>query len=167
MIFHQTNILISFPNSQEAEFKTLERIIREQDLDVQEKLIGFCKYLNENEKKKKRANERYDAVLADSEEKDKNIMKLKDDIEILEKDKKKISQKKVQLMKYADFLEKFRVKNHDGDNYGDIIDILDRYKILSKSKKQLTSWWVSIARPTKSISISRISKFSNRTKTNS
>ena len=41
-------------------------------------------------------------------------------------------------MKYADFLEDFRQKNHDGDNYGDIIDILDRYKILSNSKKLLT-----------------------------
>ena len=30
------------------------------------------------------------------------------------------------------------MKNHDGDNYGDIIDILDRYKILSNSKKLLT-----------------------------
>lgn len=40
-------------------------------------------------------------------------------------------------MKYAEFLDSFRVKNHDGDNYGDIIDILDRYKILNNSKKTL------------------------------
>ena len=61
---------------------------------MQENLIGFCKYLNENEKKKKRANERYEAVFADSQEKDKTIAQLIEDIKILEKDKKKIQQKK-------------------------------------------------------------------------
>ena len=66
-------------------------------------------------------------MLKDSKEKDEQIAELEKDIKILEKDKKKIQSKKEILMKYADFLEKFRIKNHDGDNYGDISDILERY----------------------------------------
>jgi hypothetical protein len=63
--------------SSEDGFKRRENELREKDLKIQESLIKFSKYLEENEMKKNKAIERRDVEL-------KEISKKKEDIELLD-----------------------------------------------------------------------------------
>ena len=93
--------------------------------------------MNDNEKKKKRATERYLAEKEVKKDLSEKLSTLNKQIENLEKDKKRIRMKKTALMKYHKYLDKFKNNNNDGENYSDIKEILDRFDTLKKEEKNL------------------------------
>ena len=46
-------------SSQETEFKSGEDDLKQKDKDLQNKLTAFCQFLQENESKRKKAEERF------------------------------------------------------------------------------------------------------------
>lgn len=62
--------------SQETEFKSGEDDLKQKDKDLQNKLTAFCQFLQENESKRKKAEERFrqeEKAYAEKEETIKSI----------------------------------------------------------------------------------------------
>ena len=51
--------ILSTKHRQEDTFKGIEEDIRKRDLDIQIHLINFCQFLQENDSKRKKAEERF------------------------------------------------------------------------------------------------------------
>lgn len=120
---------------QEAIFKTQEEAIRERDLAIQEQLIRFCKFLQENEAKKNRADRRAQEEERLRDQKQKEIDALKINCQDLQRQQDKLDRKVRALKKYEDYLE--NVKNSNQDQYNDPGEIIQRYKTLIKSNEHL------------------------------
>lgn len=98
-------------------------------------MIKFSTFLQENEKKKKRADERiaYETKVID--EKDNEIARKKELLRVL-KDKHGRITNQVKTMKtYENYLEK--VKEENRDEYNELSDILRRYQTLRTSNDSL------------------------------
>lgn len=105
---------------------------------MQSKLTAFCQFLQENESKRKKAEERFrqeEKAFAEKEEtiksKDNIYVDLEKEIEELKKNQKKYQTRAAYLRKYEDYLEK--VRSTYSEEYPEMSDILNRYNTLKKS----------------------------------
>lgn len=112
----------------EDAFRRREENLRRKDLELQESLIKFNKFLQENESKRNRAMKRIAEEKKQREIKEKEIELLK--IQLIQKKKDEMIQKlEVEKnLKYQDYLE--NVVSTMSKFFPEISDILNRYKTL-------------------------------------
>jgi len=120
---------------QEMAFKRQEDLIRERDLSIQEELIKYCKFLQENDAKKARAEKRFQEEKEARLKKQQEISGLEEQLQDLQKNSSKLDKKVQALKKYEDYLESV-IKAHP-DQYSDQGELLKRHEILEKSNKTL------------------------------
>ena len=125
------NLLQSF---QEA-FRLREENLRKHDLELQNSLVKFNKFLQENEAKRNRATKRYEEECKLRKAKEKEAKKLK---ERLEGDRKEIEKLKRILRdrrKYQIYLES--VVDHASEDYEEVAELLNRYRTLKAAQDDL------------------------------
>lgn len=112
----------------EDAFRRREEALRRRDLELQESLIKFNKFLQENERKCKRAVNKVMLERKEREQKESDIKKLET------QHKEKIAEERIlkaeveKNRKYQDYLE--NVVQYMSKDFPEINDILNRYKTL-------------------------------------
>ena len=109
---------------QEEIFRKHEEAIRERDLAIQEDLIKFCKFLQENEGKKNRADKRLQEEERARIQKEIEISELKAQQEELLNQQAKLEKKVKALKQYEEYLD--AVIKANPDQYNDVTEILTR-----------------------------------------
>jgi DNA repair exonuclease SbcCD ATPase subunit len=120
---------------QESNFKVQEAEIRNRDLQIQEDLIKFCRYLQENDSKKIRAEKRFADEQKARVAKEQEIKELQAQLQELQKNSSKLERKVNSLKKYEEYLD--LVYKTYPDQYTDMNEIINRYKQLETSNKTL------------------------------
>lgn len=120
---------------QETQFKQQESEIRNRDLQIQEDLIKFCRYLQENESKKTRAEKRFVDEQKTRLTKEQEIRDLNLQLQELQRNSAKLERKVNSLKKYEEYLD--LVYKTYPDQYTDMNEIINRYKQLETSNKTL------------------------------
>lgn len=120
---------------QEEAFKRQEDLIRERDLAIQEELIKYCKFLQENDAKKARAEKRYQEEKDARQKKEQEIGSLQEQLLDLQKNSSKLDKKVLALKKYEEYLDSV-IRAHP-DQYSDQGELLKRYEILESSNQKL------------------------------
>ncbi|KAL4462136.1 hypothetical protein ABPG72_010452 [Tetrahymena utriculariae] len=120
---------------QEEEFKRKEDDLRDQDQNIQAQLINYCKFLQDNEAKKNRAEKRLQEETKQRDQKDKDIKEVQGQYEELQNQQQKLEAKVQALKKYEEYLDSV-IKAHS-DQYQDLAEISNRYKTLSTSNQNL------------------------------
>ena len=120
----------------EEVFKTKEAQLRARDLFIQEQLITFNKFLQDNEIKKSRANKRYEDENKGKKQKEEKYEKLRKEIKKNKKENHRLERHVQNIRKYEDYLELVRDKNPD--DFQDISEILNRYNTLKDANTDLT-----------------------------
>jgi len=122
-------------NSQKEEFSRREDAfrrredgLRRKDLELQESLIKFNKFLQENESKRNRAIKRGAEEKKQREIKEKEIEQLKIQLTRKKKEENELKIDVERNMKYQEYLE--NVVNTMSKYFPEISDILNRYKTL-------------------------------------
>lgn len=122
-------------NSQKEEFSRREDAfrrredgLRRKDLELQESLIKFNKFLQENESKRNRALKRTAEEKKQRELKEKEIEKLKIQLATRKKEESLQKQEVERNLKYQDYLD--NVVINMSKFFPEITDILNRYKTL-------------------------------------
>ena len=105
-------------------------------MNIQEELIKFCKFLQDNDAKKVRADKRYEEEKKAREQKEKDILDLNQQHQELQRYASRLDRKVTALKKYEEYLD--LVYKNNTDQYTEIQDILTRYATLEKSNKSLT-----------------------------
>jgi len=98
-------------------------------------LIRFCRFLQENEAKKTRADRRAQEEERQRDVKQKEIDALRISCTELQRQQAKLDRKVEALKKYESYLESV-IKTHQ-DQYGNAGEIITRYKTLIKSNENL------------------------------
>lgn len=102
--------------------------------ELQEKLVKFYKFIQENEIKKNRAEKKAQVEEAAKKEKHKQIIELNDAIHRLEGEKQDIKVQLSKYMKYQKYLEDVLATNEE---YQDPTDIITRFNTLDANNKEL------------------------------
>lgn len=120
----------------EEAFHRREEALRRKDLQLQESLIKFNKFLQENESKRTRALKRIEeekkAIAIRENEIREKTQELEANREILNQMNNELKRKK----KYQLYLEQVQ---RCTDEFPDIVDILNRYKTLKSTNDQLVA----------------------------
>ena len=124
-------------NTSEMTFKRRENELREKDLKIQESLIKFSKYLEENDNKKTKARERMKAEEKEIALKNTQFQDLKRQLDELNEKSRRIDRKSAAMKKYEDFLKLVREQN--SDDFTELSDIVNRFTTLNESNKKLQS----------------------------
>lgn len=122
-------------NKELKEFCRLEDQIKQNDFVIQKKLIKMSKHLLENKNKKGRAVTRLKGEREKKENFQSKIENVKKEITLLDEHKTIFEGKIEKLQKYEDFLKQI-VEEHQ-DQYSDVGDFLQRFKILEKNNVKL------------------------------
>ncbi|CAD8071951.1 unnamed protein product [Paramecium sonneborni] len=128
------NQLFQF-KQQEDEFKSKEKEIKKKDEEIQTELLKFCKELQVNETKKKKAISLYQSERAEKDKKIKEIAKLQHDLSLDQQIFENVERKAERLKKYVEYLNSI-IKAYP-DKYSDLDSITDRYKRLMISHQIL------------------------------
>ena len=112
---------------------------REQHLakrrqELQDKLVRFYKFIQENEIKKNRADKKAQAEMKAKEEKHLLIVQLNEDGRRLEQEKQELKDKLHRYQKYQKYLDEVLQQNEE---YSDPNDIISRWKTLDGNHKEL------------------------------
>lgn len=119
----------------EDAFRRREEALRRRDLELQESLIKFNKFLQENERKCKRAVNKVMLERKEREQKESDIKKLE------AQHKAKIAEERIlkaeveKNRKYQDFLD--NVVQYMSKDFPEVNDILNRYKTLKDVNRYL------------------------------
>ncbi len=100
-------------------------------------MIRFSTFLQDNEKKKKKADNKIKEEETLIDNKVQEITRKKEYLKILEEKSKRIELKVVAMKKYETYLEEVRECNPD--EYQELQDILARYKTLKSSNTKLST----------------------------
>jgi len=119
----------------EDAFRRREEALRKKDLELQESLIKFNKFLQENESKRNRAVKRTQDERKQREQKEAEIVRLK------EEHRKRLDEEKA-LKRELQLNEKYQlyltnVVEGGSDDYHEIQDLLSRYKSLKDINQDL------------------------------
>ncbi len=76
--------------AQEAEFRKREEALKKKDLELQESLIRFSKFLQENDSKRARADKKASDEIKTRQAKEKEIEQLADVLEQLREEKEHV-----------------------------------------------------------------------------
>nr|CCA13900.1 conserved hypothetical protein [Albugo laibachii Nc14] len=120
---------------QEDSFSRREDQLRRKDLEMQESLVKFNTFLEENELKRSRANKRANEEIKQRQHEEEVIETLKTTLmqSLLEKDKLAIQVKR--NLKYLRFLE--TVQEAAPEDFPEISDLVNRYRTLSETNRDL------------------------------
>ena len=100
-------------------------------------MIKFSTFLQDNEKKKKRADQKIKEEKELIDLKDSEIQRKQEHLKILEEKSKRIEFKVKAMKQYESYLES--VKDNNPDEYQELSDILSRYWTLKDSNVKLNS----------------------------
>ena len=120
----------------EDAFRRREEGLRKKDLELQESLIKFNKFLQENESKRTRAEKRASEEAKQREAKEKDIKRLRGDLREMNEQSEKLKKTVNANKKYQDYLDKVQLK--ESEDYPEISDLLNRYKTLQDANEDLT-----------------------------
>lgn len=119
----------------EDAFRRREDGLRRKDLELQESLIKFNKFLQENESKRNRAMKRSSEEKKQRELKEKEIERLKTQYATVKKDESQLKERVEKLLKYQDYLE--NVVLAMSKFFLEIQDISNRYNTLKENNADL------------------------------
>lgn len=123
-----------FSRKEEA-FHRREDGLRRKDLDLQESLLKFNKFLKENEAKRQRALKRALEEKKLCEEKCSEIQDLQTILNNTIEEDQKIKTQLAKYIQYQEYLE--NVVANNSKYFSDVADILNRYKILRENNLAL------------------------------
>jgi predicted HAD superfamily phosphohydrolase len=103
---------------------------------MQESMITFSVFLQDNERKKHKAEERKNAEKALNQQREEEYIAMKSKLQFIEQKANRIMLKKNALTKYENYLDRVR---QSSDEFSEIKDILDRYDTLCKENEKLDS----------------------------
>eukprot|EP01039_Chlorochromonas_danica_P011313 gene11312-12623_t len=119
----------------EDAFRRREDGLRRKDLELQESLIKFNKFLQENESKRNRALKRASEEKKQRELKEKEIEKLESQLRLKLKEEAELKEEVEKNLKYQDYLE--NVVQTMSKFFPEIGDILNRYNTLKDANYYL------------------------------
>lgn len=119
----------------EDAFRRREDGLRRKDLELQESLIKFNKFLQENESKRNRAMKRASEEKKQREIKEKEIERLKAQYAAVKKEESQLKEQVEKLLKYQDYLE--NVVLAMSKFFLEIQDISNRYNTLKDNNEDL------------------------------
>jgi len=121
----------------EDAFRRREEALRKKDLELQESLIKFNKFLQENESKRNRAVKRAADEKKQREQKEKEIKRLKEQHASRLEEERTLQKAVRGHEKYHVFLAEV-VERGGGGEYHEIQDLLNRYKTLKDANRDLS-----------------------------
>lgn len=124
-----------FSRREEA-FHRREEGLRKKDLELQESLIKFNKFLQENESKRNRAEKRAQEEAKQRRQKEADIEKLQRQLCGMKDECTKLEEVVGRNLKYQRFLE--TVQEAVPEDYPEVSDLLNRYKTLKDANTDLT-----------------------------
>ena len=125
-----------FARREEA-FRRREEGLRQKDLELQESLIKFNKFLQENESKKNRADKRATEEIKLRRIKEEEIVKLQKGLDNMRADYAKLELELEKNRKYQIFLERMQLQY--SEEYPEIEDLLKRHQTLTGANEDLVS----------------------------
>jgi myosin heavy subunit len=123
-----------FARREEA-FHRREDGLRRKDLELQDSLIKFNKFLRENEAKRVRALKRLADETKLSDQKDSEIQALQRRLEEAVEEDRRVKRQMNRHMKYQKYLDSI-VREYNKD-FSEVADILNRYQILREANSTL------------------------------
>lgn len=121
----------------EDAFRRREEGLRKKDIELQESLIKFNKFLQENESKRNRAVKRASDERKQRETKDVEISRLEDALALYQSESRELGTKVVRNLKYSQYLE--RVQESVPEDYPEITDLVNRYNTLRDANVDLSA----------------------------
>ncbi len=123
----------------EDAFRRREEALRKKDLELQESLIKFNKFLQENESKRNRAIKRAADEKKQRELKEVEITKLKQQYFEKMEEEEAMQEQVSKNIKYQQFLtDVVEYVQGTSDDFPEIIDLLNRHKTLKDANNDLT-----------------------------
>mmetsp|Transcript_14208 Transcript_14208/g.36465 ORF Transcript_14208/g.36465 Transcript_14208/m.36465 type:complete len:311 (+) Transcript_14208:219-1151(+) len=121
-------------NRKEDTFRRRENGLKKQDLDLQESLIRFSKFLQENDAKRARAERKAQEELRLAKQKVKEIDALQETLDGLKDEKEQTLEVLDKNLQYQQFLEQVL---ETVDEYQEISDLLMRYATLNATNEDV------------------------------
>ncbi|KAG2435900.1 hypothetical protein HXX76_007095 [Chlamydomonas incerta] len=121
-------------NRKEEVFKRREEALKLKDLELQESLIRFSKFLQENDSKRARAEKKANDEIKARVQKEKEIEQLTEVLEELKSEKERILEVLEKNMRYQHYLESVL---EVADEYQEVADLLLRHATLSATNADL------------------------------
>jgi len=121
----------------EEQFQRREQIIKKKDLELQENLIRFNKFLQENDTKRTRAEKKFVEEERKKNEHTAAIKEYEKEFEKLKLENEKQNEELNKNQKYLTYLE--ATCESQGDEYGEPLDLQNRHKTLMESNSDLVS----------------------------
>jgi len=118
-------------------FKRREENLRKKDLELQEALVLFNKFLKENEHKRRRADHRANEERKKKDKWEKEILVKKQNLEQLKIKCRKLKQQHKKNEKYQFFLNK--VLEQHGNHFEEIPSIINRHGTLEEAFRDLVA----------------------------
>eukprot|EP00294_Goniomonas_avonlea_P013739 CAMPEP_0114559510 /NCGR_PEP_ID=MMETSP0114-20121206/10957_1 /TAXON_ID=31324 /ORGANISM="Goniomonas sp, Strain m" /LENGTH=348 /DNA_ID=CAMNT_0001744979 /DNA_START=38 /DNA_END=1084 /DNA_ORIENTATION=- len=118
-------------------FKRREEQLRKKDIDLQESLIRFNKFLQENDAKRARAEKKAADEVKMRSQKEMEVEQLTQTLEQNTKEKEKMKVVLEKNLRYLKYLEQVLETTED---YTEIANLLERYETLTDHHKDLTEW---------------------------
>lgn len=119
----------------EDAFHRREDGLRKKDLELQESLIKFNKFLQENESKRNRAVKRASDEVKQRVIKEHEVAKLKEQLEQLQRENETLSNEVRGNLKYMRYLE--LVQETVPEDYPEVADLVNRYHTLKETNRDL------------------------------
>lgn len=119
----------------EEQFQRREQIIKKKDLELQENLIRFNKFLQENDTKRTRAEKKFIEEERKKLEHTAAIEEYKSELEKLKLENDKLNEELSKNQKYLHYLELTCEKQ--GDEFGEPLDLQHRYETLQDQYERL------------------------------
>ena len=121
---------------QEYEFQAREGELREEDHKLQQSLIQYAIFLDNNAKAMRICDTNITNLRNDNKNRDAQIEQKKRQLTILRAKKERIEQQKNSVEQYQSFLE--RVRSENIDIYSEVREIRERFMTQDKTRKDLT-----------------------------
>ena len=128
---------------QEFEFQTREAELREEDHKLQQSLIQYATFLDNNAKVMRNCDQNIAKLREENEQRAREIERKRKQYDILQSKKKRIEQQKASVEKYQQFLEDVKSTN---DDYSEVVEICDRYLTLSSARDSLCEGKIELDR---------------------
>eukprot|EP00327_Prymnesium_parvum_P035936 CAMPEP_0195625550 /NCGR_PEP_ID=MMETSP0815-20121206/17912_1 /TAXON_ID=97485 /ORGANISM="Prymnesium parvum, Strain Texoma1" /LENGTH=309 /DNA_ID=CAMNT_0040766633 /DNA_START=97 /DNA_END=1026 /DNA_ORIENTATION=+ len=118
----------------EATFKRREEMLKKQDLELQESLIKFNKFLQENDSKRGRAEKKEKEEIKQRSLKEQEIVRLNEQLQRQKAQRNLMTQDLQKKMKYQAFLESVL---DAAEEFPEISDLLSRHDTLDAAQRDL------------------------------
>jgi len=120
----------------ETTFKRREEMLKNKDRDLQESLIKFNKFLQDNDSKRNRAEKKEKEEIKQRIIKEQEIIKLFEELRKQKEKRQRMTNELEKMMKYSSYLESVL---DVADEFPEISDLLSRYDTLEAAHLDLIS----------------------------